>query len=645
MNGRVFGPATSFEVIDLEMAETVELAWRSLDRSLMPPTLLSKLTRDALPLAAASLSSVVFGSPSRVDKTDHGYLASVYGASEEDAVFHITLVADPLAKSTQVSSGALLLLRDSTPSRVYLRILPLAANEIHNRYYRYVSRGSDLSRRAVARFGNLPSNLLLTLGLDVPQPWLVAQSEAARDMDNIRMVPSEGDAVARLRLNNLVVEGQCYDGFGNPPRGLQITLTPPLPARADQAMDDTIVMANLGYFQLQATPGVWGIRIRSGRSSSVYSMTSPDGWQPVFVTAYVTSAAQVRVQKRPGMEAEDVLAPPTDEAEEEAEETKEKAGIWGSIRGMVGGKGDKGRGKIRTASVSKDGSTTVHVFSVASGHLYERFLRLMMLSVMRSTESPVKFWFIKNFLSPQFTETLPLLSEHYGFEYELVTYKWPVWLRSQTEKQRTIWGYKILFLDVIFPLDLEKVIFVDADQIVRGDLAELMRMDLQGAPYGYVPFCDSRKETDGFRFWRGGWWSGHLQGKPYHISALYVIDLVRFRQLAAGDPLRQHYQALSSDPGSLANLDQDLPNHIQHYVPIFSLPQEWLWCETWCSDESLAVAKTIDLCNNPLTKEPKLQVAQRLLPEWAVYDQEIRQVLEEGANETEEHATRERNEL
>ncbi|CAN0086816.1 unnamed protein product, partial [Ectocarpus sp. 8 AP-2014] len=34
-------------------------------------------------------------------------------------------------------------------------------------------------------------------------------------------------------------------------------------------------------------------------------------------------------------------------------------------------------------------------------------------------------------------------------------------------------------------------------------------------------------------------------------------------------------------------------------VPIFSLPQEWLWCESWCSDGSKAEAKTIDLCNNP----------------------------------------------
>jgi UDP-glucose:glycoprotein glucosyltransferase len=55
--------------------------------------------------------------------------------------------------------------------------------------------------------------------------------------------------------------------------------------------------------------------------------------------------------------------------------------------------------------------------------------------------------------------------------------------------------------------------------------------------------------------------------------------------------------------------NQDLPNYAQHTVPIFSLPQEWLWCESWCGNATKARAKTIDLCNNPMTKEPKLQVA------------------------------------
>jgi UDP-glucose:glycoprotein glucosyltransferase len=73
------------------------------------------------------------------------------------------------------------------------------------------------------------------------------------------------------------------------------------------------------------------------------------------------------------------------------------------------------------------------------------------------------------------------------------------------------------------------------------------------------------------------------------------------------------YQNLSADPTSLSNLDQDLPNYAQHDVPIFSLPQKWLWCETWCSDETKAEAMTIDLCNNPEHKEAKISMAKRII--------------------------------
>lgn len=62
-------------------------------------------------------------------------------------------------------------------------------------------------------------------------------------------------------------------------------------------------------------------------------------------------------------------------------------------------------------------------------------------------------------------EFIPHMAKEYGFQYELVQYKWPRWLHQQTEKQRIIWGYKILFLDVLFPLAVDKILFVDADQV------------------------------------------------------------------------------------------------------------------------------------------------------------------------------------
>lgn len=72
------------------------------------------------------------------------------------------------------------------------------------------------------------------------------------------------------------------------------------------------------------------------------------------------------------------------------------------------------------------------------------------------------------------------------------------------------------------------------------------------------------------------------------------------------------------------------PHPTEHMIPIFSLPQEWLWCETWCSDESKARAKTIDLCNSPLAKENKLHMARRVISgplfneSWVELDEEVK---------------------
>ena len=71
--------------------------------------------------------------------------------------------------------------------------------------------------------------------------------------------------------------------------------------------------------------------------------------------------------------------------------------------------------------------------------------------------------------------------------------------------------------------------------------------------------------------------------------------------------------------------------------------QEWLWCETWCGNATKHYAKTIDLCNNPLTKEPKLQGARRIVSEWPGLDEEARsftaQVLLAPAMQSSWHTT------
>ncbi|KAJ1674151.1 killer toxin resistant protein [Spiromyces aspiralis] len=578
------------------------------------------------------------------------------GTDAQSASVHIQSVIDPLSKTAQKWAPILKALSELAgvavevwcrPAKKYTE-LPLT------RFYRYAigPRAEFEAGRLVMPtiiFDYLPKDPLYTLDLDVPGPWLVMATESVHDLDNIRLdqLAASGKSISAVyELRHILIEGHCLDStLHSPPRGLEVQLG----TSASPNITDTIVMANYGYLQLQANPGVWRFSIRPGLSLDLYRIHSVSqdsfdyessvgdvGSADLTVGSFRGIVPFILVEKRPGKETESLLALGGGAAGQRTAVREQTAvgtpGLWARVKSLLGLPDSTG-GDVGAKR------SQLNIFAVASGHLYERLMSIMILSVLKHTESHVRFWLIENFLSPSFKEFVPRMAEHYGFEFEFVTYKWPHWLHAETEKQRTIWGYKILFLDVLFPLDLDRVIFVDADQIVRADLQELNDMDLHGAPYGYVPFCDDRAEIEGYRFWKTGWWKSHLKGKPYHISALYVVDLRQFRRMAAGDLLRGQYQALSSDEGSLANLDQDLPNNMQHGVPIYSLPQEWLWCETWCSDDTLKKAKTIDLCNNPMTKEPKLERARRLLPEWEVYDREIaefsRRLGSEGSDDTE----------
>jgi len=564
-------------------------------------------------------------------------------ATEQQLRIQVSVALDPASKAAQRVAPFLLTFRDVLKLPLQMVLIPKALvgddNEIpFTSYYRFVADPKAIPdvKPPKASFSNLPTNHILTLRMDVPESWNIQQTGSVQDTDNLRcdihagcsdeahagVVDSDFTMQDKRQLTsveyglkNLLIFGQCYDATKKtPPNGLQLTLSKKkgrsldAETRAEVLPDgtikvfsrslegihfsDTLVMKTVGYWQLRANPGIWQLNIApESRGAEIFDMVDGsvtrgkievskkkvnNATKTIYVKDFTAKSSVLLVKRRKGWE---------------------KASLFYEDKKIV-------------RSVKEE---IIHVFSLATGHLYERFLKIMMLSVTKRTSMKVKFWLFENYLSPTFKASAEAMAKRIGCEVEFVTYKWPEFLRGQSVKQRIIWGYKILFLDVLFPLNVKKIIYVDADQVVRGDLKELWEMDLEGAPYGYTPMCSSRESTLGYQFWKGGFWESHLRGRPYHISALYVVDLEKFRENLVGDALRSTYQQLSADPNSLANLDQDLPNYAQHQVPIFSLPQEWLWCESWCSDESKAASKTIDLCNNPLHKEPKVSMAKRII--------------------------------
>ncbi|XP_046872215.1 UDP-glucose:glycoprotein glucosyltransferase 1 [Hypomesus transpacificus] len=629
-NGRIIGPLDDEEVFnqdDFLLLESIIL--KTSGERIKDKVEQFGVEEDRASDLVMKVDSLLSSQPKGEARMDHSFSDDRYSAvkirpKEGEVYFDIVAVVDPVTREAQKLAPLLLVLTQlvNINLRVFMNCQSKLSDLPLKSFYRYVlepevvfQADGSLSPGPMARFLDMPHDPLFTLNINTPESWMVEAVRTRYDLDNIYLEEVENMVAAEYELEHLLLEGHCFDvSTGQPPRGLQFTLG----TASNPVIMDTIVMANLGYFQLKANPGAWVLKLRKGRSDEIYKIYSHEGTDSqadsddliVVLNNFKSRIIKVKVQKKPEMLNEELLSDGSQESD---------SGFWESLtRGFTGG--------LKTEESKPEKDDVINIFSLASGHLYERFLRIMMLSVLKNTKTPVKFWFLKNYLSPAFKEFIPHMAEQYGFQYELVQYKWPRWLHQQTEKQRIIWGYKILFLDVLFPLAVDKFLFVDADQIVRTDLKELRDFDLEGAPYGYTPFCESRREMDGYRFWKSGYWASHLAGRKYHISALYVVDLKKFRKIAAGDRLRGQYQGLSQDPNSLSNLDQDLPNNMIHQVPIKSLPQEWLWCETWCDDSSKKKAKTIDLCNNPRTKEPKLQAAVRIVAEWSDLDQEIKRL-------------------
>jgi len=640
-NGRVFimNEGKSFLANDLGLLESMEYDLRTKYifeiieevefASVDPDDLTNQFYSDIAMLISSSMSV-----RERTSERAHFEILhaehSAIKLNNANSSIHIDAVIDPLSPTGQKLAPLLRILwKQIQPSmRIVLNPISSLADLPLKNFYRFVLPSMDdfsSTDHSVhgpkAFFANMPLSKTLTMNIDVPEPWLVESVIAIHDLDNI-LLENLGDVrtlQAVFELEALLLTGHCMEKDRDPPRGLQFILG----TKQRPHLVDTLVMANLGYWQMKVSPGVWYLQLAPGRSADLYELPP----KLIAIDSLRGKLMHIEVQKKKGKEHEDLLNAADDYHFQEKTDNKgwnKNLLKWASSL-ITGDASSKSKADKTTDRKDARQGETINIFSVASGHLYERFLKIMILSVLKKTQRPVKFWFIKNYLSPQFKDVIPHMAREYEFEYELVTYKWPTWLHKQKEKQRIIWAYKILFLDVIFPLSLRKVIFVDADQIVRADMGELYDMNLKGRPLAYTPFCDNNKDMDGFRFWKQGFWKDHLRGRPYHISALYVVDLAKFRQTASGDTLRVFYEQLSKDPNSLSNLDQDLPNYAQHTVPIFSLPQEWLWCESWCGNATKARAKTIDLCNNPMTKEPKLQGARRIVPEWTGLDSEARQ--------------------
>jgi lipopolysaccharide biosynthesis glycosyltransferase len=151
-----------------------------------------------------------------------------------------------------------------------------------------------------------------------------------------------------------------------------------------------------------------------------------------------------------------------------------------------------------------------------------------MASMLANTKSEIHFHVISNRLSDENKAKLSSLSErfphgkwnYYGFEYDDKALTIPEHLTVET--------YYRFFLPAILP-ELERIIYIDGDTIINGEIAELWNEDLEGKIAGVVSDVTNSYKRSKILDLEYDWY--------YFNAGVLLLDLKKFSELYTLDNL------------------------------------------------------------------------------------------------------------
>ncbi|KAI5305558.1 hypothetical protein KEM56_004077, partial [Ascosphaera pollenicola] len=410
-NGRLVGPLSSSTILnpsDLNILQHFERSRRItravdtlealdlLDRIADPAHLARTTSHLALAAEDTSTQAVFDTAPparSSIFNQWSGENSSIVVSKTDDPIIFINAVVDPASEMAQRYLPILKVLANLEGVQVHILLDP--HDDLQElpvkRFYRHVLTSTpsfdDDGHLSIpkAEFKDIPKKALLTLAMDVPQAWLVAPEDSVHDLDNLLLsnVKEGSNVDALYLLEYILVEGHSRDTTLNvPPRGVQLLLG----TETQPHYMDTIIMANLGYFQFKSRPGYWKISLKPGPSESIFSLddiganvmqTGPDEEKNhLTLMSFQGKILFPRLSRRKGHEKDDVLS---------------SSPSLSSARGYLSRGLDFASSLFSGPRPQTKVNADINIFSVASGHLYERMLNIMMVSVMRHTEHTVKF--------------------------------------------------------------------------------------------------------------------------------------------------------------------------------------------------------------------------------------------------------------
>lgn len=334
-NGRIIGPLEDSELFnqdDFHLLENIIL--KTSGQKIKSHIQQLRVEEDVASDLVMKVDALLSAQPKGDARIEYQFFEDRHSAiklrpKEWETYFDIVAVVDPVTREAQRLAPLLLVLTQliNMNLRVFMNCQSKLSDMPLKSFYRYVlepeisfTSDNDFAKGPIAKFLDMPQSPLFTLNLNTPESWMVESVRTPYDLDNIYLEEVDSVVAAEYELEYLLLEGHCYDiTTGQPPRGLQFTLG----TSANPVIVDTIVMANLGYFQLKANPGAWILRLRKGRSEDIYRIYSHDGTDSppeadevvVILNNFKSKIIKVKVQKKADMVNEDLLSDGTNENE------------------------------------------------------------------------------------------------------------------------------------------------------------------------------------------------------------------------------------------------------------------------------------------------------------------------------------------
>lgn len=218
----------------------------------------------------------------------------------------------------------------------------------------------------------------------------------------------------------------------------------------------------------------------------------------------------------------------------------------------------------------RNNDTIINIFTILESgpDEEERYMQMILSILSKCPETQKVNFFILD--QPFISDTLRKSCEYINSSDEMrgnvifLNYEWPQWLRPQRFSSRRRDVSRFLFLDVLLPQNISKVLYMSPTEVPLDPFDIFQFQGLKRAPLGLF-----RMSGDGY--WKEGYWEKMLRENNlefYSTEPAFLVNLERFRELDAGDKYRIHYQRISTDAMSLVNIGQDLVNNLQLEVPI-----------------------------------------------------------------------------